>query len=172
MGVTIAHMPVRACSADLLRMALVAPQTTKGPGPNARAPREITCAPVSRVLYPETPDSHLGGGISIIYLGCPSRNTSIDLPAGLERAALPRCPLRNTWAGLFGLSARGVYRAVPLTRNAVVSYTTLSPLPRQVGAVCFLLHFPWPGRHQPDPFPLGSTVPYAARTFLPPFCKG
>ena len=34
-------------------------------------------------------------------------------------------------------------------------------------AVCFLLHFPWHSRRRPYPFPLGSTVPCAARTFLP-----
>jgi hypothetical protein len=44
----------------------------------------------------------------------------------------------------------------------VVSYTTVSPLPGQAGAVCSLLHFPeghpWP--------PLTATLPCGARTFL------
>src|SRR5437868_4148600 len=43
---------------------------------------------------------------------------------------------RGTWSGplrgfLFGLAPDGVFRAVPLTRNAVRSYRTFSPLPHQ-----------------------------------------
>jgi len=41
---------------------------------------------------------------------------------------------RGTWSGplrgpLFGLAPDGVFRAPPITRRAVVSYTTFSPLP-------------------------------------------
>ena len=42
---------------------------------------------------------------------------------------------------LFDLSTRKVYHAAIVTNSAVSSYLAISPLPRQVGAVCFLLHF-------------------------------
>ena len=44
---------------------------------------------------------------------------------------------------LFGLAPGGVYHAALIAENAVRSYRTLSPLPTQVPAVCFLWHFPW-----------------------------
>jgi len=88
------------------------------------------------------------------------------LARGLQR------PTRESWrAGpahppLFGLSPGGVCRAVPVTRDAVRSYRTFSPLPRKdlrpSGAVCFLWHFPWDRSR----FPLGTTLPCGARTFL------
>ena len=43
---------------------------------------------------------------------------------------------------LFGLAPCGVFPAIPVTQDAVRSYRTFSPLPRQAGAVCFLWHFP------------------------------
>ena len=45
---------------------------------------------------------------------------------------------------LFGLAPCGVYHAASVTRHAVRSYRTFSPLPRLHEAVCFLLH--WPSR--------------------------
>jgi hypothetical protein len=50
----------------------------------------------------------------------------------------------------------------------VGSYPTISPLPRQVEAVSFLLHYLSPF----DAFPLGSTVPVGVRTFLTPIARG
>ena len=46
---------------------------------------------------------------------------------------------------LFGLAPGGACHAVPVTRNAVRSYRTLSPLPAQrtAKAVCFLWRYPW-----------------------------
>ena len=46
-------------------------------------------------------------------------------------------------APLFGLALGGVYLATPVTSCAVRSYRTLSPLPKLIWAVYFLLHFPW-----------------------------
>ena len=62
-------------------------------------------------------------------------------------------------SSLFGFAPGGVYNAISVARNAVGSYPTLSPLPRQHscppdrfietkdrnagGAVSFLWHFPW-----------------------------
>jgi len=69
---------------------------------------------------------------------------------------------------LFDLSARKVYPAPDVSTGAVSSYLTISPLPPQAEAVYFLWHFLYPNRHQSRPFLLGSTVLYAARTFLSP----
>ena len=51
-----------------------------------------------------------------------------------------------------------------VTRDAVRSYRTFSPLPaaRKPQAVCFLWHFPW--AHAPQALP--GTLPCEARTFL------
>src|SRR6185312_3098582 len=78
---------------------------------------------------------------------------SSDQPGVIVRATRP----------LSGLASGGVYLALVVTNEAVRSYRTLSPLPILRPAVCFLLHCPasyldWP---------LTSTLPYEARTFLP-----
>ncbi len=44
---------------------------------------------------------------------------------------------------LYGLAPGGVYPAASVTEDAVRSYRTLSPLPAEKRAVCFLWHFPW-----------------------------
>ncbi len=71
-------------------------------------------------------------------------------------------------AFLFGLAPSGVYPATPVTRSAVRSYRTISPLPTQrtnrEPAVSFLLHWPW--THVPQT--LSGTLPCGARTFLQP----
>jgi len=66
----------------------------------------------------------------------------------------PTCPLRPDQSrpqrapGRLGLARGGVCHAPTVTRRAVRSYRTFSPLPvpRQAGpsAVCFLWHCPWP----------------------------
>src|SRR5690606_15084019 len=86
------------------------------------------------------------------------------------RAAYPGLPVsrpaaRATPRPLFGLAPGGVCRATAVTGSAVVSYTTVSPLPvtpRGPSAVCSLLHFPSPL----DARPLAGTLPCGARTFL------
>ena len=70
-------------------------------------------------------------------------------------------------ASLFGLAPEGVYRAAPVTGDAVRSYRTLSPLPDTgtnpvPSAVCFLLHFP--STHVAQALP--GLSPCGARTFL------
>ena len=95
-----------------------------------------------------------------IYLGLPSPAASSNLP-GSRRAAL---------RFLFGLASDGVYRALPVTRQAVVSYTAFPPLlPESLpkpgtarGSGIFLLHFPWSRLHQT----LSGILPCEARTFL------
>ena len=144
------------------------PEMAKGSGHNAEALRVITCAPVSRVLCPPC-----GEPPSFIW----------DAPHGTPRSTYP-----PAWSGpLFHAAPCGtrgpaylVFQPVGFTvpfRSHGTRWSLTPPfhpcLPTtSTSAVCFLLHFPWPGRHRPGPFPLGSTVPYAARTFLPPFCKG
>lgn len=70
---------------------------------------------------------------AVIHLGLPSPAGSSGLPAGIGRAALNR--LRSTpEAGVpFGLAPGGVYRAVPVTRDAgglLHHRFTLTPLTR------------------------------------------
>ena len=43
---------------------------------------------------------------------------------------------------LFGFAPGGVYHAASVTRRAVRSYRTLSPLPCMCKAVCSLWHYP------------------------------
>src|SRR5690606_14705366 len=72
-----------------------------------------------------------------------------------------RCRQR---APLLALAPGGVCRAAPVTWSAVRSYRTVSPLPAgDPRAVYFLWHFP--ASHLD--WPLASTLPYGARTFLP-----
>ena len=95
---------------------------------------------------------------------------SSDQPGTITRATL----------FLSGLASGGVYRAPHVTARAVRSYRTVSPLPTTkprpdsflrknqfeflyVLAVYFLLHFP---SNRSD-WPLTSTMPCEARTFLP-----
>ena len=85
--------------------------------------------------------------------------TQATLPGSLDRANL--IPFGS--APLFGLAPGGVYHAVPVTRSAVSSYLTFSPLPERIRAVSFLWHFP--SRHRDWELP--SALPFGARTFLP-----
>ena len=87
-------------------------------------------SPVSRVLAPRE-------GETAISLGPTSRPASNDLP-GRHGAGHRREP------SLFDLSPGGVCPAGPVTRSAVRSYRTVSPLPLALRppAVCFLWHFP------------------------------
>ncbi len=84
----------------------------------------------------------------------------------LGRAALERLRRTTSWrsspSSLLDLAPGGVYRATPVTRCAVVSYTTVSPLPVRALAVCSLWHCP-AGR--PGSL-LATTLPCGARTFL------
>ena len=74
-----------------------------------------------------------------------------------------RCRCRPR-APLLALAPGGVCRAAPVTWSAVRSYRTVSPLPAgDPRAVYFLWHFP--ASHLD--WPLASTLPYGARTFLP-----
>ena len=63
---------------------------------------------------------------------------------------------------LFGLAPDGVCPAAAVTRSAVRSYRTVSPLPamtsRSVQAVCFLWHFPWGRPRRPL---AGIVVPWS-----------
>ncbi len=83
--------------------------------------------PVSRVL-----------SRTVIHLGNKSPCYSSDLPRNCAGHAI---------VPLFDLAPDGVYPATPVTRSAVRSYRTISPLPNlwtmiQSWAVYFLRHFP------------------------------
>ncbi len=79
---------------------------------------------------------HLGRSLLSASSNQPGRR-----PGNLPGSTLRRLPVPP----LFGLAPGGVYRAASVTRRAVRSYRTLSPLPRNetiAVAVCFLWHFP------------------------------
>ena len=82
--------------------------------------------------------------------------------------AAPSLASRAGTLRIFGLAAGGVCRAIPVTRDAVRSYRTISPLPfdESKGGI-FLLHFP----SGCPAWTLSSTVPCAVRTFLIPRAK-
>src|SRR3954467_15953799 len=76
------------------------------------------------------------------------------------RAASPRTPAQDDGepSSLLDLAPGGVYRATPVTRCAVVSYTAVSPLPVRALAVCSLWHCPAgrPGSLLTPPLPGGA----------------
>src|SRR4051812_13247807 len=97
---------------------------------------------------------------AVIHLGLPLPAGSSGLPAGSGGQPSNACAGRRTVP--FDLAPGGVYRATPVTRCAVVSYTAVSPLPVRALAVCSLWHCPagHPGSL------LTTTLPCGARTFL------
>ena len=110
----------------------------------------FTGQPVSRVLYPmrTSGGDHLSRVQVARHVMQHTRRFFRDGPP--QCACLALLPVGFTWP--------------PTSLPApVVSYTTLSPLPHAAHeAVCFLLHVPsgFPA------WPLASTVPCGARTFL------
>jgi hypothetical protein len=99
---------------------------------------------------------------AVIHLGLPLPAGSSGLPAGSGGPPSNACAGRRRTAVPLDLAPGGVYRATPVTRCAVVSYTAVSPLPARALAVCSLWHCPagHPGS------PLATTLPCGARTFL------
>ena len=100
----------------------------------------------------------------IIYLGWLLPATSSDLP----KAGGPRKRFCSV------LLRMGFTYALPVTSEAVVSYTALPTLPHATTAMCrvpcggiFLLHYPWSRLHRT----LSGILPCEARTFLTPAIK-
>jgi len=111
----------------------------------------------------------------VIHLGNPLPDLSSDLPGNQSEAG-------NFKVTIFDLAPCGVYPAFSVTRKAVRSYRTFSPLLMRralrivrsaltldsrrmtldASAVYFLWHFPWDRSR----FPLGTTLPCGVRTFL------
>src|SRR3954465_13992463 len=86
--------------------------------------------------------------------------------AGLERAypgARRATAAARGGAPLFALAPGGACRAIDVTADAVRSYRTVSPLPASRRAVCSL----WRCPASRLGWPLASTLPFGARTFLP-----
>src|SRR5579884_3692047 len=90
----------------------------------------------------------------VISLGWLSPATSCGLPAARATRAGSRC--------LLGLAPTGGCRAASVTRRAVGSYPTVSPLPLGQRAVCSLWPCPSPYGAQALP----GSLPCGARTFL------
>lgn len=99
-------------------------------------------------------------GVTIIPLDRPLLDGSRDLPGRLR--PMTALPTRGA-ESLFGLAPGGACHAVPVTRPAVGSYPTLSPLPRSEprrSALCGAIPGVAPGGRYPPPCHSG------ARTFL------
>jgi hypothetical protein len=79
--------------------------------------------PVGRVLYARL------RGAAVIHLGLPLPTASCDLPAGIGRAALNRSR-REPLVPLLTLLRVGFTKPSQSPAALVVSYTTVSPLPR------------------------------------------
>ena len=119
--------------------------------------RQLACKPGS--VWPRfDPErgSHSSGTAFACRLAQPTRMTGPE--TGCERA------FARPVSSLFGLAPGGVYLAAAVTRSAVGSYPTLSPLPCGCMAVCSLWHFPW-GRPRRT---LSGTVCRWSPDFPPP----
>jgi hypothetical protein len=94
-----------------------------------------------------------------------SAEADIPLRPALPPASseLPGSTAGHRVAPLCALSPGGACHAAPVTRSAVRSYRTVSPLPAFRPAVCFL----WRCPASRLGWPLASTLPCGARTFLP-----
>ena len=90
----------------------------------------------------------------IIYLGRLLPAASSNLP----KAGGPRQRFCSV------LLRMGFTYAPSVTREAVVSYTALPPLPELYPGGIFLLHYPWSRLHRT----LSGILPCEARTFLTP----
>src|SRR5712691_10725589 len=102
------------------------------------------------------------GRVRTIHLPLALPRWSSNLPGSFRwKRAVPLLPY-------LVLLRRGFAMPSPLTRDAVRSYRTVSPLPPRPcdrgSAVCFLLHFPSRCRA----WPLASLLPVGVRTFLRP----
>jgi hypothetical protein len=87
-------------------------------GSPSRQPYHVT-KPVSRVLYRSRGDGHSSWTRLVARLVQPTRAAHLET----RLAGLPAAP------PLFGLAPGGVCRAALVTKDAVRSYRTLSPLP-------------------------------------------
>jgi hypothetical protein len=119
---------------------------------------------VSRVLSPPR------GGAAIIYLGrplptgSPATREATYPPAERPKPLVPG-PSTATLTGCLVLQAVGfsLPAASPPPRCALTAPFHLCLSPEGPSAVCFLWHYPWGCPR----WPLATTVPCPARTFLP-----
>jgi hypothetical protein len=121
------------------------PPKWRGPGGRPTGPLQDISQPVSRVLYgagSDVParDGHSSGTPVARRLKQPTRT------AGSGHRSRSR--LRGRAPSLFGLAPGGVCHAADVAADAVRSYRTFSPLPRQI-------------RNAPRRFVLCGTVPEA-----------
>ncbi len=131
---------------------------------NLKTGAEWTCKPgfvAGADFRPRRPATiSLGDRLPGRSSSLPGSHYGPDKSAG-RRATLGRSTVH---ASCLALLPVGFTKPTWSPRLLVSSYLTVSPLPRGVtlGAVCFLLHFPWPrGR-----WALPTTVSFVARTFL------
>ncbi len=96
----------------------------------------------------------------VIYLDLTSPSGSSDLPESMDGPP----------AFLFGLASDGVYRALTVTRQAVVSYTAFPPLPVKLAVYfcCTFLGVASTGRYPAScPVKPGLSSPAAFRHLQP-----
>ena len=128
-----------------------------GAGPNDGAD-ELACKP------DPVPGRLAALRSATIHLGPPSPAGSSGLPADSDGPPSNACAALRSFRleSLLTLLRVGFTEPPRSPGALVVSYTTVSPLPRSRGAVCFLWHCPagHPG------LPLATTLPCGVRTFL------
>ena len=144
----------------------------------------LTNSPLQRSPLRNETKNGFGRAVSRIlsapnFFGGENHLSGQPIPGILPRWRDWSGPLRDS---LFGLAPDGVFRAVPLTRAAVVSYTTFSPLPASLarrGRFNFLWHCPSedlstfrPRVSRPNGPGLRGIAPCGVRTFLPRLAPG
>ena len=118
--------------------------------PRARTARREVSRPVGRVLCARL------RGAAVIHLGLPLPAASCGLPASIGRAALDRSR-REPLAPLLTLLRVGFTEPPQSPAALVVSYTTVSPLPRLTpgrSAFCGTVPRVTPGRRYRPPCPV------------------
>jgi len=117
--------------------------------------RKRVCKPSS--VSPEDPER------VIIPLAPTLLPESSDLPGSIERATLKRSSIRSCSG--WGLPCQPCRQGCGELLPRLFTLTPVRSASRtSLGAVFFLWHFPWGHPRSP----LATTLPYGARTFLPP----
>src|SRR3954454_3505670 len=112
-----------ACEALYVGRSLGLPDRRRCGGVRRRTTDESACTPGS--VHGRLAASRW----AVIPLGLPLPAGSSGLPAGSGGQPSNACAGRRRTVVPFDLAPGGVYRATPVTRCAVVSYTAVSPLP-------------------------------------------
>ncbi len=116
--------------------------------------RKWTRRPVSRVLCRPGRNLDIGD-----HSSGPPLAGRFSRPTRTAQAYDSPTPIAEGARSLFGLAPGGACHAVPVTRHAVGSYPTLSPLPLRRAEVCFLWRYPWGRPRRALPAAMSSWSP-------------